>query len=463
MKYSRMMVQLISLVLALISTTVNSLGTRNCQTMSGSNIYSALKPLYLATKLVGLAPYPAGKTGTAIPDVTTKSRFGFCTLHNYIAFLYLLAWFIFNVTWEGIYRYPKLSNRSIIPIVIRTCSFASMCLSSLILCHRGTHEEFCTKIALVDQILLGKKASLSYMKTKLIVVIEILLMVVMSCFMILFDMNGRNVSFISTVKLSGWIVGGVIGTITIIQFVIYVLILKNRFRKLNRQLSAMVVRGFEKETLETLLPILDQPNKIGFAGEVNVVHGSKNLHKNDPLFLSVSNIRNQVLQYNNNHIRALRLSHGILCDTVKIVNSDYGFQILSELSYAFVSFVMFSFVAMDAKNDPTVADCEIGSSCVRVITDLCISCLCILKVVTIAASCHAVTSEISDTSIIVQKLVSPRYISGDTLSELQLFSQQLWNTDSRFTAFGFFELNLNLLCSMAGTATTYIVVLLQLK
>jgi hypothetical protein len=125
---------------------------------------------------------------------------------------------------------------------------------------------------------------------------------------------------------------------------------------------------------------------------------------------------------------------------------------------------MFSFVAMEAKNDPTLVDCGDGLfSCVRVLMDLFISCFCIIKVLTIAASCHAVSSEISATSKIVQKLLSPGHINADTLAELQLFSQQLWNTDPRFTAFGFFELNLNLLCSVLGTATTYIVVLLQLK
>jgi hypothetical protein len=430
--------------------------------MSGSSIYSALKPLYLASRFLGLAPYPAGAPATAIPDVSTESSFGFSTVHNYIMFLCLLSWFVFDLTWEAMYRYPELSSRSIIPIVIRTCAFASTCLSSLIFCHRGTLREFCSKIAFVDQILLGKKAPSSYMKTKLILIVEILLLFVCNSFMAVFEMDGRSIDFITTVKLSGLIVGGVIGTLTIIQFLVYVWILKNRFGKLNKQLSAMVIRGFEEETLATLLPILDQSCNMDSA-EVNVMHEHETLHRKDPLFLSLGKIRNQALRYSNSRIRALRLTHGILCDTVKTVDSDYGFQILSELSFAFISFVMFSFVAMDVKNDPSVADCDTESSCFRVITDLCMSVICLIKVLAVAASCHAVSSEISDTSRIVQKLLSPRYISGDTLSELQLFSQQLWSTSPRFTAFGFFELNLNLLCSVAGTATTYIVVLLQLK
>jgi len=42
-----------------------------------SCIYSALKPLYLISKWLGLAPFPLEKTGTAIPDVTKKRPLDF--------------------------------------------------------------------------------------------------------------------------------------------------------------------------------------------------------------------------------------------------------------------------------------------------------------------------------------------------------------------------------------------------
>jgi hypothetical protein len=301
------------------------------------------------------------------------------------------------------------------------------------------------------------------MKTKLILVTQILMLFVFSVFMFIFDLNGIIVDSKSMVKQASWNTGTAVVTIMVMHYLLFVWILKDRFGKLNAQLSAMVVPGLEEETLVSLFSILDPPNKGYYAGEIDFMHGSRLVNTKDPRFLSVSKSKSQEVQYSNINIRALRLAHCILRDTVQSVNSDYGFQILFEISYAFVSFVMFSFFAMGAKNDPSLAECEEGSSCVRVITDFCISCVCIIKILTIAASCHAVSSEISSTSRIVQKLLSPRHISADALSELQLFSQQLWSNDPRFTAFGFFELNLNLCCSVAGTATTYIVVLLQLK
>jgi hypothetical protein len=433
--------------------------------MSGSNMYSAVSPLYLVSKLLGMAPFTLIKTGrTGLPNSTRKSYFLFSTLHNYVMFVYLLGWFIYELTWEAIYRYPNLSGSSTIPIVIRNLTHAGTCLSTLIFSHRGTLRDFCSKIALVDHILLGSKASSSYMKTKFVLITNIMVLFVFSVLMFIFNMSGTNVDFKCVVTQASWNVGIAIGSVMLMHFLVFVWILKNRFAKLNAQLATMVVPGLEEETLMSLLTILNPSNKGYFEGEINFINGNRIHNIKDALFLSLSKSKIQEFQYNNNnHIRALRLAHGVLCDTVRTVNSDYGFQILCEIAYAFVSFVMFSFFALDTENDHSLADSEEGFSRVQVIRDFCLSCVCLVKILTIAASCHAVSSEISSTPRIVQKLLSPRHINADARAELQLFSQQLCNDDPRFTAFGFFELDLNLCCSIAGTATTYIVVLLQLK
>jgi len=432
--------------------------------MSGSSMYSAVSPLYLVSKLLGMAPYTLVKTGTAGFQYTTrKSYFGFSNVHNYVMFIYMLGWFIYELIWEAIYRYPNLSWSSTIPIVVRNLTYAGTCLSALIFSHRGTLRDFCSKIALVDHLLLGSKASSSYMKTKFILVTTILMLFVVSVLMFIFNLNGTTIDSKCVVNQATWNVGIIISALLIMQFSFFVWILKNRFAKLNAQLAAMVVSGLEEETLVSLLTILNPPNKGYCAGGINFINGKLLHNMKDPLFLSLNKSKIQVFQYNNNHIRALRLAHGVLCDTVHTVNSDYGFQILCEIAYAFVSFVMFSFMAMDTKNDLSLADSEEGLSRVHVIRDFCLSCACLVKILTVSASCHAVSSEISSTSRIVQKLLSPRHVNADAHAELQLFSQQLCNDDPRFTAFGFFELNLNLCCSVVGTATTYIVVLLQLK
>jgi hypothetical protein len=286
---------------------------------------------------------------------------------------------------------------------------------------------------------------------------------VFSVLVYIFNLSGTNINSKSVVQQVSWSLGTVIISVMIMHFLVFVWILKNRFAKLNAQLAEMVIPGHDEETLVSLLSILNTPNKGYFGVEINFINGNRLLNIKDPRILSLSESKVQAFQYNNNRIHALRLAHGILCDTVRTVNSDYGSQILCEIAYAFISFVMFSFIAMDTENDPNLADSEKEFSRLQVISNFCISCICIIKILTIAASCHSVRSEISSTSRNVQKLLSPRHINADTHAEIQLFSQQLCSDDPKFTACGFFDLNLNLCCSIAGTATTYIVVLLQLK
>jgi hypothetical protein len=276
-------------------------------------------------------------------------------------------------------------------------------------------------------------------------------------------MNGRRTDFITLLRMSGGIVGSFIATFMIVQSLVTVLILKNRFSTLNERLSAILRVNCEENGLETLASMLDISNKVNAADSVIFVGDPPSVKHPKTLFLSVNKLRRQVFYHDRHYIRSLRQTHAILCDVIQMINSDYGLQILLIISYAFMSFVMFTFLALDAEIDPSVADCNEEESCVRVLMNFCVSCTCIIKVMSIAGTCHAASAEASRTSTVVQKLLSQAPVSSDMNAELQLFSQQMWNIDTKFTAFGFFELNLNLLCSIAGTATTYIVVLLQLK
>jgi hypothetical protein len=144
----------------------------------------------------------------------------------------------------------------------------------------------------------------------------------------------------------------------------------------------LVVHEFEEEHLLSLFSILNPMNKVDLAGEMDFVSGPQIVGKKDPLFFSLSKVRSQVFQYKISQIRARRLTCGVLCGIMQTVSSD------PEVSYAFVSFVKFSYVAMDAKNDPTLADCmDRCSSCVVVLTDPFISCLYLIKVLSTVVSC----------------------------------------------------------------------------
>jgi hypothetical protein len=291
---------------------------------------------------------------------------------------------------------------------------------------------------LVDKVLLGEKVSSFYATTKLIVIITISVVFVSAGMITLCDISGRKIDFISAVRMSGYIIGISIATLMIVQYVVFVWILKNRLGKLNTQLSAMLKPNFEEECLETFVSVLDHSIKVNPTDKVLFGSKSENLKGPDLLFFSVNKIRNQIFHHDRHHIRALRQIYAVLCDIIQTINSDYGIPILLIISYAFVSFVMFTFLAMDSKHVESVADCDKETSYDRVIMNFCISCTCMVKVIGVVVSCHTASSEAAYTSTVVQKLISQRPVRVDSLAELQLFSQQLWNIDSSFSAFGFF-------------------------
>ena len=182
------------LLFLLVRVAIDTFGgeTEICP-VSASSMCSALTPLYLVSKLLGMAPYALVNTVTAgFPSTTRKSYFGFSNLPNYVLFVYMLGWFIYELNWEAIYRYTNLSGSSTISIVIRNLTYAGTCLSSHIFYHRGTLRGFCSKIALVDHLLLGNKASSFYMKTKFILIRKILMLFVFFSFNFYFQSEWKE-------------------------------------------------------------------------------------------------------------------------------------------------------------------------------------------------------------------------------------------------------------------------------
>jgi len=82
------------------------------------------------------------------------------------------------------------------------------------------------------------------------------------------------------------------------------------------------------------------------------------------------------------------------------------------------------------------------------------------KLISIRAPCQYATSEVEYTVKLVQKLLLAGF-DQNTMTELQLFSQQLHHLKMNFTAFGFLKLDYSLLLTITGGLITYVVIVLQ--
>lgn len=66
-------------------------------------------------------------------------------------------------------------------------------------------------------------------------------------------------------RISGFIFGGAICTVTIAQYIVYVWMLNSIFRNVNEHLLALIICENEEQHLETSACILSRQNKVNIA------------------------------------------------------------------------------------------------------------------------------------------------------------------------------------------------------
>jgi hypothetical protein len=421
------------------------------------DIYSALLPIFIISRVLGLIPLTYNSKTSSKSTLRSSLR----TLYNGFMFLLVLGWFISSIIFDSLHHYTRHTGMYIIPMFSKMCTIFGATLAALIICHRGILQHVCKKLTLIDKILLVPPDA--YKRSRLVLAVEIMVVFSASGVIHVFDMQDRQLDYITTMEGFGWILVSYINCTVILQFLTCVRIIRNRFEKLNAQLSAMIVHEFEEEELHTLLSNsyflsrrLSQSTEEGCLGRGSRITSGT---------LSISTVcnrtRGRVFVYDPLKIHTLRLTHSMLYKLTRAINSDFSIQILLEMLHSFISLTMSMYVGMTGRSNPHGTNCGEDANCVRVVTHFSFAAFCIAKFVAITAFCHMASDEMSRTPALVQKLLLPRPLGADSFNELQLFYKQIRNITTEFTAFGFFTLNLKLLSSIAAAATTYIVILIQ--
>jgi hypothetical protein len=420
------------------------------------DIYSALTPIYVTSSILGLVPFAYGKTTS-----NTRARRLARNMYSGFVLLLILAWFISSIVFDSLYHYTKHTSMYIIPVVSKLSTVFGATVTALVNCHRGTLQHVCQKLLLIDQILLVPPKI--YRWRRLTLTAEIIAVFSATGAMHLFDMHDRSKDYVTTMEIVGWILVSYINNTVILQFLSCLRIIKDRFKKLNTQLSAMITHEFEEEELNMFLSNLSRFSKSLDHSADKAPFGRGTLEESGCLYRNIvrKTTRGTIFMYDPAKLRSLRLTHRVLYKLTRVVNSDFGIQILLEMLHSFISLIMAMYVAMTGRSEPLLATCAQDASCVRVVTHFCLAAVCVTKFVAISAFSHDASEEMAHTQALVRRLLLPRPLAADTLAELQLFSQQTRHIDTTFTAYGFFTLNLNLLINVAAAATTYIVVLLQ--
>jgi hypothetical protein len=87
--------------------------------------------------------------------------------------------------------------------------------------------------------------------------------------------------------------------------------------------------------------------------------------------------------------------------------------------------------------------------------------LCLLAAITIP--CHVTTSEATRSSVLIQKLLLRTDLNERIMKDLDRFFTQVKSMGVKFTACGFFVLDMPMFCGIFGAICTFIIVITQLK
>jgi hypothetical protein len=151
----------------------------------------------------------------------------------------------------------------------------------------------------------------------------------------------------------------------------------------------------------------------------------------------------------------IRRTYGLIYDAAECVDSIYGPSVLLEFVRNILAVIVNMFLLIVHLRSPT-EKCGLYE-----FSGLCWIVFFIFRQVAIIVSCHLTMSEACKLQDNVQRALLRHHVSPEALEQLKMFSVQLAVNTIKFTAFGFFTLNLSTLSTFFASVITYIVVLAQ--
>ncbi|PNF39148.1 hypothetical protein B7P43_G01351 [Cryptotermes secundus] len=432
---------------------------------------TSISPLYYVSKIIGIAPFSCGNKICVDRQHKNTNILPPAVVWSSLVFLFHLTSCMCIMVWSILYDYGGYTLSVTVPDAVTIFLMYSTCLASLAgaVLYRRRTETFIMNFIIIDQILLQENRDRVYRKTRFILLIELSLifplLIGFSCYHVYVWSYGTSYIYLIAKDMTNFS-----NIISVIQYINIMQILRHRFRILNKSLAT---------SCDSKSPISNQslskhqhvPNST-IKSTTQIQNSANNLIKspiaqNYFLHSELSMpIKNQISE-EVSRVNTLRQAYSDLYDITELINKIYGYRILLEIAYNFVSLVSYLFYALEVlTKDKKTGDrngTDESSIMLQVASSLCWVTQNMVRAFAVSASCFAASDEARRTGSVVHKLLLRQTLKGDTSAELQLFWSQLMSNKVEFTAAGFFTVNLSLVYSMVGAATTYIIILIQLN
>lgn len=432
---------------------------------------TSISPLYYVSKIVGIAPFSCGNKVSVDRQHKNTNILAPSVIWSLLVFLFHLTSYLSIMIWSILYDYRGYALSVTIPDAATILLMYSTCFASLVgaVFYRRRTETLIMNFTIIDQILLQENRDHVYRKTRLILLIELsvllTLLIGFYCYHVYVWSYGTSYIYLIAKDITNFS-----NIISVIQYINIMQILSHRFRILNQNLatSCNSKSPISNQSLIKHPHVSNRTNK----STIQIQNSTNNLiespiTQNYFLHAELSMPTNIQRSEEVTRVYTLRQTFSDLYDMTELINKIYGYRILFEIAYNFVSLVSYLYYALEVLTkekkagdrngrDESSIMLEVGSSLCWVTQNM-------VRALAVSASCFAVSDEARRTGSVIHKLLLRQRLKGDISAELQLFWSQLMSNKVEFTAAGFFTVNLSLVYSMVGAATTYIIILIQLN
>jgi hypothetical protein len=423
-----------------------------------SDIELALRPLNIVSKILGLPHFSAHRNAfTGRAKHAGSRNIIWCV----VVLCMLITAFIINIISV------QFSSRSqVFEIVAFIISMPIGYIGSLLAVfggmtfNRNKFSRFILKISEIDKDLFGPKRVHIYSKqfTSCIKQLVVLLFILIPFYCCDSYVFGSEVKYVY-----GFMhVSSLMKEIVIVQYINVVWMVTERLQYLNRQLA---------KSLELPAEILSNKRMA-----LNTTYFSTDEHTNPIRPLRFNNYKNagifvsdfSVLRSTHSvcpqveNLMKLRTLYNKISQVSGLINGMYGIPVLVELTYNFLNIVLSIYGIVGVMTGSLELNPTLSSSYYIAIY-VCWILVSVGSVLVISVFCHRSSVQVEKCYQQIQKLLLLDPLRQDTRRQLKLLSQQVSNAKIVFTACDVFAINLSILYNFVSSATTYVIVLVQLK
>jgi hypothetical protein len=433
------------------------------------DIYSAIRPIYYFSRVVGLAPF----SYVIHRDINVKhhtsiklSRLG--RLYTVLLTMLVSACHTTNLIGRITFVYPSMVTTIIVTDIMALMSSGICTLASFIIAATSGQwklSRILQKITYIDEILLVNPDSV-YKKITFFLIIELGIlfctigaMSTYDFFVVTFALGNAFLLYVPPVYLIFW----VMYTMET-QFINLILLIWQRYKILNSHL--ITEYNFDRRT--KIWKVNHLRDAFYCRHHAGMAHGKKLILKTSTDEVlekgqSVFSLANHFHQHDFAQLRTLRVLHSLLTDTALLTTSMYGFQILLGTCNALIRTTTCLYYSITYAVDIYRHDGgeDLQKKKHVFILNTCWIPMFVMKIVAIAVSCHLTSTEANHTATLLQKMLLSENLKHDAKLEIKEFLQQVLNRKLKFKAYSFFNIDLSMLRAIVVAVFTYLLILMQ--